>query len=139
MKVALRHADDWDQIAPLRQVERNISAFKMEAEKMNRDISDMRFSVQIPFDFVSSKQEAEIILDKALASFNYGAHKPADGYSDLREHVKDSRLIGNPDEMISQINKWQEAGVNHFILTTPRPFDKAIIEKFMSKVGQVFA
>tara|TARA_A100001037_G_scaffold91871_1_gene83242 strand:- start:8312 stop:9280 length:969 start_codon:yes stop_codon:yes gene_type:complete len=134
--VALRHADDWDQIAPLRQVERNIATFKAEAEEMNRDISCMRFSVQVPFDFASNKQEADKIIDNALANFNYGAHKVAEGYSDLREHVSESRLLGTPEDMVEQIGKWHEAGVNHFILTTPRPFDRAIIEKFMSKVGQ---
>lgn len=135
-KVALKHADDWDQIAPLRQVERNIKIFKEEAEKIGRDIEKMRFSVQVPFDFASSKVEADKIIDRALANFNYGAHKVADGYSNLKEHVADSRLIGSPDEMIEQIGNWKNAGVNHFILTTPRPFDQEIIEKFMSKVVQ---
>ncbi|MBI68382.1 MAG: hypothetical protein CL777_06530 [Chloroflexi bacterium] len=138
MKVALKHADDWDQIAPLRQVERNIKSFKIEAQKINRNIENMRFSVQVPFDFVKSKSEADNIIDRALANFNYGAHKVAEGYKDLREHVADSRLIGNVDEIIEQVGNWKAAGVNHFILTTPRPFDQNIIEKFMSKVGQAF-
>ncbi len=98
----------------------------------------MRFSVQTPFAFVENRAEADRALDNAVASFNYGAHNLAPGYSDLREHVADSRLLGSPDEVVEQVGRWVEAGVNHFILTTPRPFTPEPLETFMAKVAPQF-
>ena len=139
MRVAVKHADDWDQIAPVRQVARNIERFRAVAAEVGRDLTNMRFSVQVPFAFVSSRAEAEAVIDNAVANFNYGAHNVAPGYADLREHVADSRLIGSPDEVVDQVGRWMEAGVNHFILTTPRPFNREPLETFMSKVAPAFA
>ena len=139
MRVAVKHADDWDQIAPVRQVARNIERFRAVAAEVGRDLTNMRFSVQVPFAFVSSRAEADAVIDNAVANFNYGAHNVAPGYADLREHVADSRLIGSPDEVTDQVGRWMEAGVNHFILTTPRPFNREPLETFMSKVAPAFA
>ena len=138
LRVALKHADDWDQIAPVRQVARNIARFREAAAEQGRDLTAMRFSVQTPFAFVDSRAEADRALDNAVASFNYGAHNLAPGYSDLREHVADSRLLGSPDEVVEQVGRWVEAGVNHFILTTPRPFTPEPLETFMAKVAPQF-
>ncbi len=138
MRVALKHADDWDQIAPLRQVARDIQRFRDAAHEQGRDLAAMRFSVQTPFTFVETRAEADRVIDNALASFNYGAHNLAPGYDTLREHVADSRLIGSPDEIVDQIGRWTEAGVNHFILSTPRPFSDEPLETFAAKVAPHF-
>lgn len=139
MRVAVKHADDWDQIAPLRQVGENIQKFKSIAKDEGRDLAQMRFSVQVPFQFVADKAEREAAIDQAVSSFNYGAHNVAPGYASLREHVADSRLIGTTEEVVAQVGRWIDVGVNHFILTTPRPFERASIERFMLKVASAFA
>ncbi len=138
MRVALKHADDWDQIAPIRQVARNIQRFRDQAAENRRNLTQMRFSVQTPFNFVQTRAQANRIIDNAIASLNYGAQNPAPGYNNLREHIADSRLLGSPDEITDQIGRWIDAGVNHFILTTPRPFSPEPLETFIAKVAPAF-
>ncbi len=139
MRVAAKHADDWNQIEPLESARRNIERMKAVCAESGRDFSQLRLSVQVPFKVSDSKAEIDAHVARAAANFNYGAHAKSEHYATLEDHVRASQLLGSVEDIKEQVARWVDIGVNHFILTTPRPFDRASLEKIAGDVAPTFA
>jgi alkanesulfonate monooxygenase SsuD/methylene tetrahydromethanopterin reductase-like flavin-dependent oxidoreductase (luciferase family) len=100
----------------------------------------MRFSVQIPIRLTDDKAEAESFIANVVETYTRGAsHRKSDLYDTIEEHVRDSALCGDVEEIKAQVDQWTNAGINHFILTTPRPFDAPMIERFAKEVTPAFS
>ena len=57
----------------------------------------------------------------------------------MRVAWRDSMLLGSPAEITEQLGRWVDAGIDHFILMTPRPFDARVMERFAQEVAPHFA
>ena len=140
MRVAATHADEYNQITAMRQAGANIEKFKAICKEQGRDPSGMRFSVQIPLRLSDDKAEVERFINGTVETYTRGAsHRKSDLYDTVEEHVKDSALWGSPDDIKEQVARWTDVGVNHFILTTPRPFNAPMMERFMRDVAPSFS
>ena len=60
-------------------------------------------------------------------------------YDVVEDQVRDSAFWGGPEDVMEQVDRWTDAGVNHFILTTPRPFNRAMLERLMKDVVPSFS
>ena len=138
LRVAAKHADDWNQIEPLEEARRNIERMKAVCAEVGRDFSAMRLSVQVPFKLSDDKAEVDAHVQRSAANFNYGTHKVSEFYNSLEDQVRASQLTGSVEDIKEQVAKWVEIGVNHFILTTPRPFDRNVLEKIAGAVAPTF-
>ncbi len=51
------------------------------------------------------------------------------------EAVRASILAGNPDQVLAQLRRYIDAGVNHFIFQTPPPFDVEMLRRFSEEIA----
>ena len=139
MRVAAKHADDYNQITSVRQAQANIAKFKSICAEEGRDPAGMRFSVQIPIRLTDDKSEAENFIANTVETYTRGAsHQKSDLYDTVEEHVQDSVLCGDIEAIKEQVDMWTNAGINHFILTTPRPFNAPMMEQFSKEIAPMF-
>lgn len=139
MRVAAKHADDYNQITPLRAAAANIDRFKAICAEEGRDPTGMRFSVQMPIRFSDDKADVEFFIKNTVEAYTRGAsHRLSPLYNDVEEQVRDSAFWGSPEDVKEQVDRWTDIGINHFILTTPRPFDPPMIERFMKEIVPSF-
>ena len=50
------------------------------------------------------------------------------------EAVRASILAGSPDQVLAQLRRYIDAGINHFILQTPPPFDFEMLGRFSEEI-----
>jgi alkanesulfonate monooxygenase SsuD/methylene tetrahydromethanopterin reductase-like flavin-dependent oxidoreductase (luciferase family) len=140
MRVAAKHADDYNQITALRQAEANITKFKTICAEEGRDPARMRFSIQIPIRLSDDKADVGNFINGTVETYTSGAsHRLSPLYAAVEDQVRDSALWGSAEDVKEQIDKWTDIGVNHFILTTPRPFNRLMIERFIREVAPSFS
>ncbi len=135
MRVAAKHATDYNQIAPLEDVKVNLAKMEAICGEMGRDFGQMRHSVQLQIKLSDSKEE----MDQILARGALLARRPSKLYDDPEKQTRDSMLLGSVTEVKEQVDRWTDAGINHIILMTPRPFDRSMMERFASEVAPSFA
>ena len=135
LRIAAKHADDYNQIAPLEEAKVNLARMQAVCDETGRDFSAMRRSIQIQIKLTGDKAEVE----QAVARGASLATQKTDLYATPEDQVRDSMLLGSPEEIVDQLGRWTEAGVGHFILMTPRPFDASVMERFASEVAPHFA
>ena len=135
MRIAAKHATDYNQIAPLEDVRANLVKMEAICAESSRDFQSMRRSVQLQVKLSDSKDEIEATVARgALLARDSSAR-----YASPEQQVRDSMLLGGVEEVREQVGRWTDAGVNHFILMTPRPFDRGMMERFASQVAPAFA
>ena len=140
MRVAAKHADDYNQITPLRAAAANIDRFKDICAEEGRDPTGMRFSVQMPIRLSDDKADVEFFIKNTVEAYTRGAsHRLSPLYDDVEEQVRDSAFWGSSEDVKEQVDRWTDIGINHFILTTPRPFSRPMIERFMEEVVPSFS
>lgn len=140
MRVAARHAQDYNQITAIRQAEANIAKFKAICAEEGRDPTGMRFSVQIPIRLSDDKAEVDTFVNNTVETYTRGAsHRLSPLYDVVEDQVRDSAFWGSPEDVKEQVDKWTNIGVNHFILTTPRPFNRPMLERLMKEVIPSFS
>lgn len=140
MRVAAKHADDYNQITALRQAAANIVKFKAICAEEGRDPDGMRFSVQMPLRLSDDKADVDNFINTTVETYTRGAsHALSPLYDEVEGQVRDSAFWGSPEDIKEQVDRWTDAGVNHFILTTPRPFNAAMMERFVRDVAPAFS
>ena len=135
MRLAAKHATDYNQIAPLEDVRANLQRMDAICGETGRDFSAMRHSVQLQIKLTDTKSEVEETGSRGALL----ASRRSDRYDDVEAQVRDSMLLGDVEEVKEQVGRWTEAGVDHFILMTPRPFDRGMMERFATEVVPAFA
>ena len=130
LEIAAKHADDYNQIAPLKEAVHNLERMKKACDLIGRDFSLMRRSVQIQINLTDDKS----VVNETIAKGATLTTQKTDFYDNPEDQVRDSMLLGSPSEMVEKLNSWVEIGVNHFILMTPRPFDPKVMERFAKEV-----
>ena len=78
-------------------------------------------------------------VDPTVARDALLARRPSGRYDDPETQTRDSILLGSVAEVKEQEDRWTDAGINHFILMTPRPFDRGMMERFAVEVAPAFA
>ncbi len=51
------------------------------------------------------------------------------------EAVRASILAGNPDQVLAQLRRYIDAGVNHFIFQTPPPCNVEMLRRFSEEIA----
>ncbi|NIO09294.1 MAG: LLM class flavin-dependent oxidoreductase, partial [Deltaproteobacteria bacterium] len=135
MRIAAKHATDYNQIAPLQDVKANLAKMNEVCKEMGRDLSEMRRSVQLQIRLSDSKDE----VNQTIARGALLARKPSKRYRDRESQTRDSMLLGSAQEIKEQLDRWTDTGINHFLLMTPRPFDRRMMELFATRVMPSFS
>ncbi len=135
LRIAAKHANDYNQIAPLQEAKINLARMQTICNETGKDISAMRRSIQIQINLTDDKTAVEQTIARGAA---LATQRPAAHYASPEDQARDSMLLGSPAEIVDQLGRWTEIGVNHFILMTPRPFNPAIMERFAAQIAPHF-
>ncbi len=135
LRIAAKHADDYNQIAPLEEAKVNLARMQAVCDETDRDFSAMRHSVQIQIKLTDDKAAIEATVARGASL----ATQRTEYYASPEDQVRDSMFLGSSSEVSEQVGRWVDAGVDHFILMTPRPFDRGMMERFAHEVASQFA
>ncbi|MCH8849160.1 MAG: hypothetical protein IIC32_09345, partial [Chloroflexi bacterium] len=130
-----KHATDYNQIAPLEDVRANLAKMEAICAETGKDFGGMRHSVQLQIKLTDDAAVVEQVVARGASL----ATKRSERYDDPESQVRDSMFLGSAAEITEQVGRWVEAGVDHFILMTPRPFDRGMLERFATEVAPAFA
>jgi alkanesulfonate monooxygenase SsuD/methylene tetrahydromethanopterin reductase-like flavin-dependent oxidoreductase (luciferase family) len=140
MKVAAKHATDYNQITSRLDAIENLGKFKGFLAEQGRRPEDMRFSVQIQMRLTDDAADVDkYISGMAEIYASQPSHHASAHYGSMEEQLRDSMLWGSVDNVAEQVGRWIEGGINHFIIMTPRPFNREMMETFAAKVAPQFA
>ena len=135
LQIAAKHADDYNQIAPLEEAKVNLARMQAVCEETGRDFTAMRRSVQMQIMLSDDASVAERTVARGATL----ATQQTEYYASPEDQVRDSMLLGPSSAVVEQVGRWVEAGVDHFILMTPRPFDRTMMERFAAEVVPQFS
>lgn len=135
MRVAAKHATDYNQIAPRLAVQDNLLKFRNICMDEGRDPDELRYSVQVQLKMSDDRDEVEAYVGRFA---NLVANAPSEGlskhYQSPDAQARDQLLWGSSEQVADQVGRYIDVGVNHFIIMTPRPFDRSMMERFADKV-----
>jgi alkanesulfonate monooxygenase SsuD/methylene tetrahydromethanopterin reductase-like flavin-dependent oxidoreductase (luciferase family) len=139
LRIAATYADEWDVLGAPRDVEAHIARMRTICDETGRDFSTLRISSQMDFTLTDSKQEYEGILDRQMQAASGPRFQLSPRYATPEEQIRDTLIAGDAGMVAESLRKWQEMGVSHINFRTPRPFNRAMIERFAGEVMPQFA
>jgi F420-dependent oxidoreductase-like protein len=139
LRIAAHYADEWNILGAPRLVAQDIERMKTVCAEQGRDFGTLRVSHQMALLITDSKEEADRFvkqhMDAAAASPNF---KLSPLYGSAEEQVRDNILAGDAETVKDAVRRWQELGVTHLNFLTPRPFNRAVLERFSAQVMPAF-
>jgi F420-dependent oxidoreductase-like protein len=139
LRIATRYADEWNILGPYRTVEEAVSRMRQTCQEAGRDFSALRVSHQMNVLLTDRRADVELWVERRLAATASDPHfQLLPHYRTADEQIRDDLLAGDADEVKAAIQRWSALGVNHFIFTTPRPFNRQMFEHFSAQVMPSF-
>ncbi len=121
-----------------------IPGFRVEGkvQVLGRDIYDPGINVyelrkQVGMVFQKPCVFPKSIYENVIFGLKYHASGNGKGFPEKSEQALRDAFLW--DEVKEQVDRWTDAGINHFILMTPRPFHRGMMERFASEVAPAFA
>jgi alkanesulfonate monooxygenase SsuD/methylene tetrahydromethanopterin reductase-like flavin-dependent oxidoreductase (luciferase family) len=139
-RIAAKHATDYNQIASAEEVAEGLERFRGICAEVGRDPKELRYSVQLQLKLSDDKADVDKHIEGVAKVYAQGAsHQLSEKYASMEEQVRDSMLWGGVEDVKAQVDRWTGIGVNHFILMTPRPFNRDMMARFAKEVAPAFA
>ena len=139
MRIAARHADEWNTTeVPLKTQATLVERMKELCAEEGRDFSTLRLSHQLTMQLLD-KPEAERFLERQVEQASRNPRfKLHPEYTSIEDQVRDTVIVGGPEEMKEAVGKWLAAGVTHLNIHTPRPFERRLLEGIAAVVMPAF-
>ena len=115
LNLVARHADNWNWIpsAPIDVYKRKLSILHKHCASVGRNPDEIQQSLNP--DFIISDDPTRI--DHALAKNAQSIGKPVG-------HIRDSWIVGNPEEVTRKLQAFIDLGVTSFVFALRPPFDQ---------------
>ena len=139
LRITARYADEWNMLAPRREVEERIPKMREVCQAAGRDFSALRISTQLPILLSDKKADIESYVERQVSAVAGNPHfKLSPCYTSVEDQIRDGCFAGDAEEIKAQAQRWLDIGVTHIIFTTPRPFDASMMERFARDVAPAF-
>jgi F420-dependent oxidoreductase-like protein len=125
LRVVARHADIWNTMGSPAVFRRKIEILRRHCEAVERDFTTIEVS-WTGFGFCARSADERDAQLRRFARLTGRTH----------EEIRQSSLIGLPDEIQSRLERFLEAGVRQFIISILAPFDEANLERFADGIAQ---
>ncbi len=123
LRVAARHADRLNVIAPPEKCAELITALEAMRRDAGLTCDDIEFSVHTTLALTKRDQDAEALATRVAASHEV----------DVAE-LRDTWLIGGPAAVTARLRRYLKVGVSHFIFALGHPFDLTPLRLFQEEV-----
>jgi F420-dependent oxidoreductase-like protein len=127
LRIAARHADEWNCLGSPAAIGALVPQFRAECAAIGRDPAEVVISAHPKLAIATSREEA-LAKARTLARANG---------QELGEEVGDW-LLGTPAEIREQLQRFQEAGVTHWVISVGAPFDLQGLRLFADQVLPTF-
>ncbi len=124
LRKAARHANEWNGVASPETARSCIEQLRANCGAIGRDFNELTLSVH-PQLFIARDRERAEAAGRALAEYQ-GKKVGAE---------RGKWLIGTPADVRSQISRYTELGVSHFIMAIGAPFDLDALRLFIDEVA----
>lgn len=130
LRVTARHADIWngnrlsaadcaDRIAQLRQA----------CDEIGRSPDEIELTIHLPMSIARSRDAAEATA-RAVAQ--------VDGKDVADSRERDVWLLGTPEDVRAQVQRYADHGITQWIMAIPAPFDREALRLFADEVIAAF-
>lgn len=133
LRIAVDFADEWNSTAPYGTIKEKTALLDELCRQKGRTPESLRRSKLISLNLTQSKAEAEEVAARLTARMPV-----PEGVSAVTAS-QDVSLIGGPDDLVDQVERWASLGLDHLHFYTPRPMDRAALETFASQVMPKFS
>lgn len=127
LRIAARHATGWNGQGSAEKVARTIDLLRTFCGEIGRDFDEIELSLHPQLAIATRHAAAE--EHAAAVAAGHGA--------DLATQ-RDTWLLGTPDEVTEQLQRYADIGITHWIASLGYPFDMRPLELFCKEVIPVF-
>jgi F420-dependent oxidoreductase-like protein len=114
--IVARHADVWNSFGSPEIFARKIEVLAEHCRKVGRDPDTIEKSVLLQLTLTDDQET------KRRA----------------RENESWGMLVGNPDDVRQQIERYVAVGVTHIVISVSAPYDRAVLSRFVGEVMPAF-
>src|SRR5262249_17415242 len=114
--IVARHADMWNSFGSPEVFAHKIAVLAEHCRKVGRDPDRIEKSVLLQLTLTDDQETRR----KAKENESWGM------------------LVGNPDEVRQQIERYVAVGVTHIIISVSAPYDRAALYRFVGEVIPAF-
>jgi alkanesulfonate monooxygenase SsuD/methylene tetrahydromethanopterin reductase-like flavin-dependent oxidoreductase (luciferase family) len=107
LRIAAKHADEWNFWGPVETMERKLAALESHCERYDRDITDIDISWFARCIVRDTDEEVERVLDAAPRFRDPDPDDPLSSYNNL---------IGTPTELADELEAYAALGVDEVVL-----------------------
>jgi F420-dependent oxidoreductase-like protein len=119
LKIVAKHADIWNTFGSPELFRSKLEILRQHCAEVGRNFDD----IEISWAGLAA------ITDSAAAKEGLVAQM-AKAWGRSQEEMDQSALVGSADEIRHRIEQFQQAGVTHFILLAPAPFNHDNLRRF---------
>jgi alkanesulfonate monooxygenase SsuD/methylene tetrahydromethanopterin reductase-like flavin-dependent oxidoreductase (luciferase family) len=144
LALVARRAQAWLSVSTAAFARRCIGQIEADCARSGRDPREIEYCQSFGLLLSDSPAEVERALAARAAAGGSGTPDTAQARVALADEPPEVRaraslLAGDPDQLRAQLCEYVDAGVTHFILQTPPPFDAKSVERFQREVMVAFA
>jgi len=145
IEIAARHAQMWCAVVTPAFAADRVALLSAKARAIGRDPAAIECAQYSSIFLSDDAREVRRTLEAGIARITDAKKRPvlaqarnALGGEPVEERAMANALIGNAEQVTARIRAYVAAGVTHFIIMTPRPFDRRLIDKFRKEVMTQF-
>jgi alkanesulfonate monooxygenase SsuD/methylene tetrahydromethanopterin reductase-like flavin-dependent oxidoreductase (luciferase family) len=143
LRLTARFARQWVSVSTPAFAAQCVRSVEAHCAALGRDPQEIEFAQSSALVLSDSRAAVEDALAGRGRPVGSGTADTAQARTALpgetpQERARSSVLAGNADEVRAQIARYVDAGVTHFILQTPPPFDTKQLERFCREIVPAF-
>jgi alkanesulfonate monooxygenase SsuD/methylene tetrahydromethanopterin reductase-like flavin-dependent oxidoreductase (luciferase family) len=123
LRAAAAHADRLNLVGPPQKCADRVASLERLCTEIGRDVTEIELSVHPGLALAPTSAEAEALGGRIAAS-----------HSQELEANRAGWLIGDPVTVVSQLQRYFDIGINHFVMALGHPFDLAPLRLFRDEV-----
>ena len=143
LRVAARHADIWNGLGTPAYVAERLATLDRLCAEEGRDPSEIRRTWWAQIKLTDNEADANAYVDAQVASMRATTktenlrHRYATPDVSLEENTRSAMLVGTPEQIRQQIQRFLDIGINGIILHTP-PYEPEELARFTEEVIPAF-
>ena len=145
LRLAARRAQTWASVSTPAYAAQCIQRLEAFCAEEGRDASEIEYSQYTGLLLTDDPSEVDSVVGARVQAIEAAERRPVNAQvhnaiagESVEAGVRGSLLAGTPEEVRQQIARYLAVGVTHFIIMTPRPFDRALVERFRKEVVDTF-
>jgi F420-dependent oxidoreductase-like protein len=127
LRLAAKHANAWNVIGSPAKVTEKAAVLKEFCDAIGRSFDEIELSWHGSLALAATREEAFEVARGLQAAQGQTFDEKGEGW-----------LIGSPDDVVGQLRDYTDAGISHWIIGIPHPYDPTPLRLFQDEVVPAF-